>query len=187
MSLVDSVAIQFAARKPPRRPNRNPGNAAQGAANENVGRDSILRIGFNHPHRAINLGPTYNRVAGCPAQRFQRNLLLALLGAAAASLLANSPWLFAHRNDDVSQAMIEQLPLFASTDPFTFLIDYLGAKGYWTFRAVVCRKGLLHCPVDPRRGRTPHPHSKRTTRPRHHARFGQFPFCSLQPTSACSY
>jgi hypothetical protein len=65
----------------------------------------------------------------------QRNLLLALLGTAAASLLANSPWLFtaiAHHNDDVSQTIVEQLPLFASIDPFTFLIDYLGAKGYWT-------------------------------------------------------
>ena len=53
MSFVDSVTIQFAARKPPRRRNLNPGNAARGAANGNVGRDSILRIGFNHPRRAI--------------------------------------------------------------------------------------------------------------------------------------
>jgi hypothetical protein len=53
MSFVDSVTIQFAARKPPRRRNRNPGNAVHGAASDNVGRDSILRIGFNHPRRAI--------------------------------------------------------------------------------------------------------------------------------------
>ena len=75
----------------------------------------------------------------------QRNLLLVLLGAAAASLLASSPWLFtaiAHRNDDVSQTIVEQLPLFVSTDPFTFLIDYLGAKGYWTFRPSFVEKGF---------------------------------------------
>jgi hypothetical protein len=75
----------------------------------------------------------------------QRNLLLALLGATAASLLVNSPWLFtaiAHRGDDVSQTIVDQLPLFASTDPFTFLIDYLGAKGYWTFRPSFVEKGL---------------------------------------------
>jgi hypothetical protein len=53
MSLVDSVAIQFAACKPPRRRSRNPGNAAHGAANDNVSHISILRIGFNHPRRAI--------------------------------------------------------------------------------------------------------------------------------------
>ena len=53
MSLVDSVAIQFAARKPPRRRSRNPNNAAHGAAIDNADRDSILRIGFNHPRRAV--------------------------------------------------------------------------------------------------------------------------------------
>ena len=75
----------------------------------------------------------------------QRNLLLALLGATAASLLVNSPWLLtaiAHRGDDVSQTIVAQLPLFASTDPFTFLIDYLGAKGYWTFRPSFVEKGF---------------------------------------------
>jgi|GEM_PF-779987 len=75
----------------------------------------------------------------------QRNLLLAILGAAAASLLVNSPWLLsaiAHRGDDVSQTIVDQLPLFASTDPLTFLIDYLGAKGYWTFRPSFVEKGF---------------------------------------------
>lgn len=75
----------------------------------------------------------------------QRNLLLALLGATAASLLVNSPWLLtaiAHRGDDVSQTIVAQLPLFASTDPFTFLIDYVGAKGYWTFRPSFVEKGF---------------------------------------------
>ncbi|MGH7817056.1 MAG: hypothetical protein ACREOR_06675, partial [Candidatus Binatia bacterium] len=67
----------------------------------------------------------------------QRKLILPILGAGALSLLVNSFWLIpaiAHRGDDISRAIVDQLPLFASTDPFTFLIDYVGAKGYWTFR-----------------------------------------------------
>jgi len=76
---------------------------------------------------------------------FQRNLVLSILGAGVLSLLANSFWLIpaiAHRGDDVSSAIVEQLPLFASSQPFTFLIDYLGAKGYWTFRPTFLEKGL---------------------------------------------
>ncbi len=76
---------------------------------------------------------------------FQRNLVLSILGAGVLSLLANSFWLIpaiAHRGDDVSPAIVEQLPLFASSEPFTFLIDYLGTKGYWTFRPTFLEKGL---------------------------------------------
>jgi hypothetical protein len=76
---------------------------------------------------------------------FRRNLIVSVLGAGVLSLLANSFWLIAaiaHRGDDVSQAIVEQLPLFASSEPFTFLIDYLGAKGYWTFRPSFLEKGL---------------------------------------------
>lgn len=75
----------------------------------------------------------------------RRSLIVSVLGAGALSLIANSVWLvpaFAHRGDDVSQAIVEQLPLFASSEPFTFLIDYLGAKGYWTFRPTFLEKGL---------------------------------------------
>jgi hypothetical protein len=76
---------------------------------------------------------------------FRRNLFISLLGAAALSLSANWLWLLpaiAHRGDDVSRAIVEQLPLFASTDLLTFLIDYVGAKGYWTFRPALLEKGL---------------------------------------------
>jgi hypothetical protein len=75
----------------------------------------------------------------------QRNLLLAILGAGALALLVNSPWLMpaiAHRGDDISKAVVDQLPLFAGTDPLTFLIDYLGTKGYWTFRPGFIEKGF---------------------------------------------
>ncbi|MBM4297898.1 MAG: hypothetical protein FJ143_09180 [Deltaproteobacteria bacterium] len=76
---------------------------------------------------------------------FRRNLIISILAPAALSLSANSAWLLpaiAHRGDDVSRAIVEQLPLFASTDPLTFLIDYIGTKGYWTFRPTLLEKGL---------------------------------------------
>ena len=75
---------------------------------------------------------------------FRRNLLIWTAGAAALSILANLPWLapaFAHRADDVSSAIVDQLPLFTSVDPFTFLKDYFG-PGYWTFRPSISEKGL---------------------------------------------
>jgi hypothetical protein len=75
----------------------------------------------------------------------QRNLLLVVVGAAALSLLVNLPWIlpaFAHRGDDISNAMVDQLPLFASAHPFTFFIDYLGTTGFWTFRSGFFEKGF---------------------------------------------
>ena len=68
-----------------------------------------------------------------------------LVAALALCALVNFPWLitaFHHRHDDVSSAIVAQLPLFASSDPLTFLIDYLGAKGYWTFRPSFVEKGF---------------------------------------------
>ena len=76
---------------------------------------------------------------------FRRNLLIWTAGAAALSILANLPWLvtaFDHRTDDVASAIVDQLPLFTSVDPFTFLKDYLGPTGYWTFRPSFSEKGF---------------------------------------------
>jgi hypothetical protein len=76
---------------------------------------------------------------------FRRNLLIWTVGAAALSIVANLPWLapaFAHRADDVSSTIVDQLPLFTSVDPFTFLKDYLGPGGYWTFRPSFFEKGF---------------------------------------------
>lgn len=80
-------------------------------------------------------------------QRRQINgqLLLWIGAALAICILANFAWLLpalAHRHDDVSSAIVDQLPLFASNDPLTFLIDYLGAKGFWTFRPSFVEKGF---------------------------------------------
>ena len=75
----------------------------------------------------------------------QRNLLLWTIGAATVSLAVNMVWLapaFDHRGDDVSAAIVEQLSLFVSADPFTFLKDYLTPRGYSSFRTNAWEKGL---------------------------------------------
>jgi hypothetical protein len=80
-----------------------------------------------------------------PQNIYRRNLLIWTVGAAALAIVVNLPWLapaFAHRADDVSSAIVEQLPLFTSVDPFTFLKDYLGPAGYWTFRPSFLEKGF---------------------------------------------
>ena len=79
------------------------------------------------------------------ARRITGTLYFWLVAALAGCALLNFTWLmtaFHHRQDDVSSAIVNQLPLFASSDPFTFLIDYLGAKGYWTFRPSFVEKGF---------------------------------------------
>jgi hypothetical protein len=71
--------------------------------------------------------------------------LLWLIMPAALSLLANIAWLmpaFSHRHNDVSSAIVDQLPLFVSADPLTFVKDYLSPKGYWTFRPALWDKGF---------------------------------------------
>ena len=76
---------------------------------------------------------------------FHRNLLIWTVGAAAISILVNLPWLapaFDHRRDDVASAIVDQLPLFTSIDPLTFIKDYLGPTGYWTFRPSSAEKGF---------------------------------------------
>lgn len=79
------------------------------------------------------------------ARRLCVGVIFWLVAALAICAGLNFPWLltaFQHRHDDASAAIVAQLPLFASSDPFTFFIDYLGAKGYWTFRPSFVEKGL---------------------------------------------
>jgi hypothetical protein len=75
----------------------------------------------------------------------QRNLLLWIFGAATISLAVNLVWLgpaFNHRGDDVSKTIVEQLALFVSTDPLTFVKDYLAPNSYWSFRQSFWEKGV---------------------------------------------
>jgi hypothetical protein len=71
-------------------------------------------------------------------------LVLWVVGTTGFSLIANIFWLapaVAHRGDDVSMAIVNQLPLFTSMNPFTALVDYFGPQGYWTFRPSFWEKG----------------------------------------------
>ena len=68
-----------------------------------------------------------------------------IAGAAVSSLVINAIWLMPaldHLADDVSTAIVDQLPLFASGNPFTFVLDYLGPQGFWTFRPSFTEKGF---------------------------------------------
>jgi len=70
-------------------------------------------------------------------RRINRKLVFWIIAPLSLGILTNLAWLlpaFNHRQDDISSAIVYQLPLFASTDPLTFLRDYLSTKGYWTFR-----------------------------------------------------
>jgi hypothetical protein len=74
-----------------------------------------------------------------------RHLVLWTVGAATISLALNLVWImpaFTHRGDDVSQSIVEQLPLFLSTDPLTLVKDYLVPKNYWSFRQSFWEKGF---------------------------------------------
>jgi hypothetical protein len=76
---------------------------------------------------------------------FRRNLLIWIVGATTLSMLANLAWLtpaFHHRSDDVASAIVDQLPLFTSIDPVTFIKDYLGPSEYWSFRPSFLEKGF---------------------------------------------
>ena len=76
---------------------------------------------------------------------FRRNLLIWTVVGATLSILANLPWLapaFDHRADGVYSELVDQLPLFISVDPFTFVKDYVGPAGYWTFRSSFSEKGF---------------------------------------------
>lgn len=76
---------------------------------------------------------------------FSFRLSTSVIAVAALSLLFNTAWLIpaiAHRGDDISDQIVRQLPLFASSDPLTFFKDYLGSVGYWTFRPAFLEKGF---------------------------------------------
>jgi hypothetical protein len=78
-------------------------------------------------------------------RRINGKLLFWMIAPLSMGILVNLAWLvpaFSHRDDDISSAIVNQLPLFASTDPLTFLLDYFGGKGYWTFRLSFVEKGF---------------------------------------------
>ncbi|HVO95558.1 MAG TPA: hypothetical protein VMT22_22065, partial [Terriglobales bacterium] len=59
--------------------------------------------------------------------------------------MINGVWLIpavGHRGDDVSSTIVKQLPLFADTGLFAFILDYVGLHGYWSFRPSFFEKGF---------------------------------------------
>lgn len=98
-----------------------------------------------HVQSIVLLLPATVALLVVPGNIFRRNLVIWTVAAAALSVLANLPWLataFNHRSDDVASAIVDQLPLFTSSDPFTFVKDYLGPGGFWTFRPSFAEKGF---------------------------------------------
>ena len=98
-----------------------------------------------HVQSLVIFAPSMIALLIVQPRRMTAMLFFWLVAALALCALVNFPWLttaFNHRHDDVSSAIVAQLPLFASSDPLTFLIDYLGAKGYWTFRPSFVEKGF---------------------------------------------
>ncbi len=61
------------------------------------------------------------------------------------SALVNSIWLipfWTHRGDDNSSALVAELPVFTTADPWVFAKDYFSTSGFWTFRTSMFEKGL---------------------------------------------
>jgi len=98
-----------------------------------------------HVQSIIIFAPAMIALLMAQKKKITLDLLYWMVAALALCAAINFTWLlpaFQHRHDDVSSAIVKQLPLFASTDSLTFLIDYLGPKGYWTFRPSFIEKGF---------------------------------------------
>jgi hypothetical protein len=73
------------------------------------------------------------------------SFLLSVFVAAGVSLVINMLWLVpavTHVDDEISDVIVNQLPLFTSNNPFALLVDYFGPEGYWTFRSSFWEKGF---------------------------------------------
>jgi hypothetical protein len=76
---------------------------------------------------------------------FRGRLIAWISAAILLSLVVNAIWLIpavTHHTDDVSADIVSQLPLFTSANPGTFILDYLGPQGFWTFRPSFIEKGF---------------------------------------------
>ncbi len=104
-----------------------------------------LMIPSIHVQAVIVFIPPLAALLFVQPELLRTRFLFWLLGAAGFSLIANLIWLapaVSHLKDDVSRNIVEQVSLFISSDPLTFLKDYVGPKRYWSFRATWLEKGL---------------------------------------------
>jgi hypothetical protein len=98
-----------------------------------------------HVQSALILAPPMVALLFVQPQLLRSQFILWILGAAILSLATNWIWIgpaLAHLSDDNSRSIVEQLSLFVSADPLTFLKDYLSSKHYWSFRSTWAEKGL---------------------------------------------
>jgi hypothetical protein len=98
-----------------------------------------------HVQTAIILFPPLAALLIVQPELLRSPFILWFLAAAALSLAVNLPWLIpavSHLHDDMSRSIVEQLSLFVSGDPWTFLKDYFGPQSYWSFRSTWAEKGL---------------------------------------------
>lgn len=98
-----------------------------------------------HVQSVLTFAPPMIALLAAKPALLNRRMAGWILAAVALAILANAAWLFpaiSHRADDVSASIVAQLPLFASANPFTFLLDYLGPSGFWSFRPTFMEKGF---------------------------------------------
>jgi hypothetical protein len=98
-----------------------------------------------HVQIAIILVPPLAALVIVESKLLRTRFMLWLLAAAVLSLAVNLTWLvpaFSHLRDDTSPTIVEQLSIFVSGDPWTFLKDYIGPQSYWSFRSTWAEKGL---------------------------------------------
>ena len=98
-----------------------------------------------HVQAVLILAPPAVALWIARGRAFSPTTLIWLGAGGAISLAANLIWLtpaFSHRGDDASSTIVAQLAVFVSSDPFSFLKDYLKPGGYWTFRATYWENGL---------------------------------------------
>ncbi|HSK31029.1 MAG TPA: hypothetical protein VLA17_13790 [Candidatus Limnocylindria bacterium] len=98
-----------------------------------------------HVQSVVNFLPPMIALLAVRRSLLTGRILLWLGAAGLIAALVNSPWIvtaFLHRGDDMSAAIVAQLPLFAANHPLIFLLDYLGPEGFWTFRPSFVEKGF---------------------------------------------
>ena len=98
-----------------------------------------------HAQSIIMILPPVIALLTCAPALISMRLAGWSVAALIVAVTVNLPWLapaFAHRGDDVSAAIVEQLPIFAGVNPLAFFLDYLGPQGFWTFRSPLLEKGF---------------------------------------------
>lgn len=98
-----------------------------------------------HPQSVVIAAPSIFVLCLTRSREGAKRFLLWIVAGASAAILLNLPWLKAfatHSADGISGALVKELPVFTSNDPWAFAKDYLSPEGYWTFRTAPWEKLL---------------------------------------------